>query len=274
MKLQGRLELKPWGQSKVPHAAGTDLAHERIGEVIFDHPSSDGHPVMVKYLYTSERLSIQVHPDDVHARKFGHPHGKDEMWIVLSAEPGATIGLGLKRQSSKEEVSAAIRDGSIVDLLDWRPVQRGDVIYNPAGTIHAAGADLVLLEVQQAIDLTFRLYDYGRARELHLEEGLSVSRFEPHSDDRDCSLGERESRVLATGPHFGAAWCSGTLPNDLPMHARDLQVVVVEGDVSIQGRKFGAGEAAMFRSLRELALNERSVALLTWPAQEALTQAA
>ena len=274
LKLQGRLVSKPWGQDKIPHAAGTDLANSKIGEVIFDAPATNGHPVMIKYLYTNERLSIQVHPDDRQARLLGHASGKDEMWIVLEAEPNATIGLGLKRRSSEAEVACAIEDGSIVDLVDWRPVSRGDVIYNRAGTIHAAGAGLVLLEVQQAVDLTYRLYDYGRPRELHLERGLAVSRFEPYHDPRDCNVRDGQSRLLADGPYFGAAWCVGSLPPGLPIQLRNLQLVVVQGEALVDGRAFSAGEAALVDTLRNLKLDSNSTVLLTWPAQEALTKAA
>jgi len=145
------LSEKPWGQVGVAHSStGCD---RRIGEVAFAHPAGIDMPVLIKYLYTSERLSIQVHPDNHQARAAGHACGKDEMWIVLDAEPGATIGLGLGQKHSAQDVEAAIADGSIVDLVDWRPVKRGDVIYNRAGTIHAAGAGLVLLEVQQSIKL-------------------------------------------------------------------------------------------------------------------------
>lgn len=273
MKFNAILAEKPWGQTGVPHS---DMAspNRRIGEVSFEHPAGERMPVLVKYLYTSERLSIQVHPNDRQARAAGHACGKDEMWIVLDAEPGATIGLGLKGTHSAKEVEAAILDGSIVDLVDWRPVRRGDVIYNRAGTIHAAGAGLVLLEVQQSIDLTYRLYDYDRPRELHLEEGLAVSRFEPHDDPRDCHLDLGTSRVLVDGPFFGAAWCAGGLPKGLPLNADHWQVVVVTGSAIVGGVEVAAGEAAYAQSLSGLVIPADCVVMLAWPAQIALAAAA
>jgi mannose-6-phosphate isomerase len=274
MKLRAKLSDKPWGQTSIaclPAGADKD---RRIGEIAFEHPEGTPMPVLIKYLYTTERLSIQVHPDNLQARSFGHQCGKDEMWIVLEAEPGATIGLGLKRTCTPEEVRTAIDDGSIVDLVDWRPVQPGDVIYNRAGTIHAAGAGLVLLEVQQSIDLTYRLYDYGRPRELHLEKGLAVSRFEPHFDERDCRLRPGECRILADGPHFGAAWCSGQLPPRLPTGVREWQLVVVSGTVSAGGAVLGAGEAAVLSTLAGVEFGKDAVAVVAWPTQEALAKAA
>jgi mannose-6-phosphate isomerase len=274
MKLKATLTDKPWGQTGVPHLAGHADSDRRIGEVAFEHPGGLDLAVLIKYLYTSERLSIQVHPNDDQARAAGHPCGKDEMWIVLQAEPGATIGLGLKRTAEASEVSKGIADGSIVELIDWRAVQAGDVIYNKAGTIHAAGAGLVLLEVQQAVDLTYRLFDYGRPRDLHLEQGLAVSRFEPHFDERDCQIAPGESRVLACGPYFGAAWCSGRLPAGLPIRPDHWQVVTVSGEVRLAGQALAAGEAALLTSLSSLDLAADAVVLLAWPVQQALEQAA
>src|SRR5262249_13298778 len=132
-----------------------------------------------KFLFTSERLSIQVHPDDPAARAAGHPRGKDEAWLVLGADAGATIGLGLTHAVSREALRAAALDGSVEGLIDWRPVQTGDCFYSPAGTIHALGAGLTVLEIQQNLDLTYRLYDYGRPRELHLDEALAVADLSP-----------------------------------------------------------------------------------------------
>lgn len=130
---------------------------------------------MVKYLFTSERLSIQVHPNDGQARARGHARGKDEAWLILAAEPDATIALGTVRPITQAELRAAALDGSIEQLMDWKPARAGDVIYSPANTVHALGAGLTLIEVQQNVDLTYRLYDYGRPRELHLDDGIAVS---------------------------------------------------------------------------------------------------
>lgn len=272
MKLTACLSEKPWGQVDVPpYHGGFDGV--RIGEVAFRHPAGTTLPVLIKYLYTSERLSIQVHPDDAQARAAGYPCGKDEMWIVLEAEPDATIGLGLKQECDPREFAAAVRDGSVVELLDWKPVSPGDVIYNKAGTIHAAGAGLVLLEVQQSLDLTYRLFDYGRPRELHLEEGLRVSHFGRHDDARDGSLADGRSQILANGPYFGSAWCAGSLPSGLPTMA-DWQVVVVNGAVRHQGVAYEAGQAFFATTLAGLDLPADTDLLVAWPVQAAMAQAA
>jgi mannose-6-phosphate isomerase len=264
MKLVSRLSEKPWGQICVPHAQGP-LRSSKIGEVCFEHGSSDPLALMVKYLYTSERLSIQVHPDDEQARSRGFACGKDEMWIVLDAQQGATIGLGLKRETSERELRAAIDGGQIEDLVDWRPVQRGDVIYNSAGTIHAAGAGLVLLEIQQCVDLTYRLYDYGRPRELHLQDGLAVARPMPHDGALDCNLPESGSAILVDGPRFGAAWCDGELPADVRRDSGQYQLAVLEGEAVVGAAVIGAGECGLASSLDGIAIRLGCTAVLCWP---------
>ena len=189
-----------WGRRALPAGFPRPPGDEPIGEIWFEAPAEA--PLLVKYLFTSERLSIQVHPDDAAAQAKGYPRGKDEAWYVIDAEPGAVIGLGLKREVSASELRAAALDGSIENLLDWKPAQKGDVFYSPAGTVHAIGGGIALIEIQQNLDLTYRLYDYGRPRELHLEEGIAVAEprpWSPPSERRALGAG-RES--LAEGAAF------------------------------------------------------------------------
>ena len=267
MKMVSRLLEKPWGQAGVPHDPQS-IRGRRIGEVCFEHPERLALPMTIKYLYTSEKLSIQVHPDDAQAQARGHACGKDEMWIVLEAAPGATIGLGLKREMSSGELHQGMADGTIEDLVDWRPVSRGDVIYNRAGTIHAAGDGLVLLEVQQSIDLTYRLYDYGRPRELHIEDGLSVARGEPHRPDKDTRISQGEGRILVDGPHFGVAWCDREIPAGVPTTAHHYQLVVVEGEATVGATALSSGECGLVSDLREIRLAPGTIAALAWPSAQ------
>jgi mannose-6-phosphate isomerase len=177
IRLDPRRIEKPWGRHALwPGFANPAPGAPPIGEIAFE--GGDDPELLIKYLFTSEKLSIQVHPDDAAAQKAGYPRGKDEAWVVLAAEADSTIGLGLTRSVSPDQLCAAALDGSIEVLLDWKPVRAGDVMYSPAGTIHAIGAGITLIEVQQNLDLTYRLYDYGRPRELHLDAGVAVSH--PH----------------------------------------------------------------------------------------------
>jgi mannose-6-phosphate isomerase len=182
---------KPWGRMNLGAGfADVPSGSAPVGEIWFDTPPEIDAPLMVKYLFTSERLSIQVHPNDEQARASGHVSGKEEAWIILAAEPGAVLGLGTKRALSGTELRAAALDGSLEALMDWKPVKAGDIVYLPAGTVHAIGAGITLIEVQQNVDLTYRLFDYGRPRELHLDDGVAVSRAEPFVlDQRSVALG-------------------------------------------------------------------------------------
>ena len=199
MKLERMFVEKPWGRTELPPMFDAP-AGERIGEVWFTNGAE--LPLLAKYIFTSERLSVQVHPDDEQARERGLAEGKSECWYILDAEPGSTLGLGLKREASKDELRAAALDGSIERLMDWRPVSAGEFVFVPSGTIHAIGGGISLLEFQQNSDITYRLYDYGRPRELHLDDAVAVSNPAPFPDDLIQHLSGTESRTLVDGPHF------------------------------------------------------------------------
>jgi mannose-6-phosphate isomerase len=199
LRLERRLVPKVWGRRDVPtHFGPWPENGEPLGEVWFPDPSGDEAELLVKYLFTSEKLSIQVHPGDEAARAAGYARGKDEAWVILAAEPDAVIGLGLVEPISAEDLRSAALDGSLERLIDWRPVSAGDVIYSSAGTIHALGAGLTLIEIQQNLDLTFRLYDYGRPRELHLDEAVAVSDTAPyHRNSAPHPISEGRERLAA-----------------------------------------------------------------------------
>jgi mannose-6-phosphate isomerase len=131
-------------------------------------------PLLVKILFPADKLSVQVHPDDAQAKIMGETRGKTECWYVLEADSGATVALGLKPGVGAKEVAASVESGTMESLLEHVPVSVGDMLFVDAGTVHAIGPGVVLLETQQTSDVTYRLYDYGRPRELHLEKGLQV----------------------------------------------------------------------------------------------------
>jgi mannose-6-phosphate isomerase len=133
-------------------------------------------PLLVKILFPNDKLSVQVHPNDAEAQALGQRRGKTECWYVLEAEPSATVALGLKPGVTREALRQSAAAGTMESLVEMLPVQVGDMVYVDAGTVHAIGPGVVLLEVQQTCDTTYRLYDYGRPRELHLEQGLAVTR--------------------------------------------------------------------------------------------------
>ncbi len=157
--------------------AAAEEGERLVGAEETRHGESTEFPLLVKLLFPSEKLSVQVHPDDAMARELGEPRGKTECWYVVEAEAGAAIALGLREGVTKEAVRAMAEGTHRVgmameELLEWVPVTAGEMVFVDAGTVHAIGPGVVLLETQQTSDTTYRLYDYGRGRELHLEKGM------------------------------------------------------------------------------------------------------
>ncbi len=133
-------------------------------------------PLLIKTLFPREKLSVQVHPNDVQAGALGLGRGKTECWYVLSAEPGAELALGFREEITAEQIRAAIADGTLESKLRYLPVKAGDMVFVDAGTVHSIGPGMVVLETQEYSDITYRLYDFGRPRELHVDAGLAVTR--------------------------------------------------------------------------------------------------
>jgi mannose-6-phosphate isomerase len=157
--------------------AGQSLTEitKKLGRGLLGSAYGNGEfPLLVKLLFPKEKLSVQVHPDDTMANKYGEPRGKTECWYALDAVPGAKVALGLRPGVTPEEIYKAIEDASLEDLLEMLPVSKGDMVFVDAGTVHAMGPGVVILETQQSSDLTYRLYDYGRPRELHIEKSFEA----------------------------------------------------------------------------------------------------
>jgi len=157
--------------------AGASLAEltKRFPEAFAGGDSAE-FPLLVKTLFPREKLSVQVHPNDAQAAALGLGRGKTECWYVLSAEPGAELALGFRGEISNEEIRAAIANGTLEEKLNYVQVKAGDMVFVDAGTVHSIGPGMVILETQEYSDLTYRLYDFGRPRELHVDAGLAVTR--------------------------------------------------------------------------------------------------
>ena len=234
---------KVWGRRDLPDMFGGRYdGAEPLGEIWFEGPAGSDPELLVKYLFTSDKLSIQVHPDDAAARRAGHRRGKDEAWIVLHADPGATIGLGLRERVSPEELRRAAQDGSIEQLVDWRPAASGDIIYSPARTVHALGPGLILIEIQQNVDLTYRLYDYGRPRELHLDAGIDAANPAPYRAPMTPYTRRDGREILAEGGAFVLERWSRRLQGPLAATKGDpVWLVPVGGECEVSGRPLEPG---------------------------------
>jgi mannose-6-phosphate isomerase len=214
------------------------------GPEILGPGQGEACPLLVKMLFTSERLSVQVHPDDEYAAEHhAGSRGKTEAWHVLAAEPNATIGLGLSAPLTREQGEAAAVSGDIERLMDWRPASAGDTFLVPAGTVHALGPGLTLIEVQQQSDITYRLFDYGRGRELHLAHGFAVSDLGPYTLGSDTRPGAEAGRTILTRCRYFTmehrAVC-GRL-EFAPLAPHFHLVVVMSGEATLAGQRLVAG---------------------------------
>lgn len=261
MLLETRSVEKPWGRDALPPPFAAP-AGKRIGEIWFvPPPEFDG--LLVKYIFTSDKLSVQVHPSDAQAAALGEGEGKDECWLVVAAEPGARIGIGLTREIEPDDLRAAALDGSIEGLLDWREVAPGDFFSIPAGTVHAMGGGVSLVEIQQNSDTTFRLYDYGRPRDLHLEQAVTVACRGPYDARLHRKVRDGESATLIDGPKFRVDLVEGT-----PGEAADdnpLLVIPLSGDASVAGETVAAGQCALAANLADVRIADGARCLLARP---------
>jgi len=190
--------------------AGQSLSElsNRYGRELVGEAAPDGNrfPLLVKFLFPHEKLSVQVHPDDECARRSGQPWGKTECWYVAHAQPGAQVALGLRNGATSAQLEQAIRENRAEELLNWVDVHRGDLIYVAGGTVHTLGPGSVIVETQQQSDTTYRLYDYGRPRELHLKEGLAAVKEQPGSGKvvRPAAASQNGTRCeqLVSAPYF------------------------------------------------------------------------
>lgn len=243
-KLPTQFVNKVWGVDRLP-SPFPHPSDQAIGEVWFE-PPAELDQLLVKYIFASERLSVQAHPNDAQAQAMGlGTNGKSECWVITHAEPGATIAVGFHEQIDDGTMREAALDGSIVDLLVWHEVQPGDAFYIPAGTVHAIGGGVSLIEVQQNSDVTFRLFDYGRPRELHLDQGVEVSETGPYPS-RLRNRMDGHSGLLVDGPHFRLHyWRCGSAADFPALKPHDALVIPYSGIVSVDGEDLAVGECGL-----------------------------
>lgn len=265
MKLKRKFVEKPWGQEVLPDIfAGR--SGKKIGEIWFEAPKGISPQLMVKYLFTSEKLSVQVHPNDRQARRIGLPYGKEESWYILDAGPDAVLGLGLKKTVSATKLKTAAILGEIEQLIDWKPVKKGDFFHVPPGTIHAIGPGISLIEVQRNVDITYRMYDYGRPRELHLEEAIGVAKLASYDMKYANEITPDETASLSGSSSFGLFQIIGTddeIVSNIP--SKEWQVIPLEGSVTVRGKLIKAGECGICPRFSDidLAKNGRSLIACT-----------
>jgi mannose-6-phosphate isomerase len=244
---------KPWGVADPRPWSSAGRDDNTIGEIWYERSgSADIAPaLLLKLLFTDQPLSIQVHPDDAYAQSIGLSNGKTEAWYVLSASPEAKVALGLKQRLTPQQMRHAADDGSISDLVVWQTVCAGDTVFVPAGTIHAIGPGLVIAEIQQRSDATFRLFDHGRGRELHIENAIAVAVAGPAGNHATTSR-LTDARILLTSNHHftfekidlapNSAWCLEA--------NRETWLLVISGNARTGSFDVAVGDAIFAQSDR------------------------
>lgn len=262
-----RLVDKPWGVKHLPAPFAAQDGRQ-IGEIWFEPPAALPQ-LLVKYIFTSDKLSVQVHPSDEQtiAKGLGK-QGKEECWLVLATEPGAQLGIGFREPVDGETMRRAALDGSIEGMMVWHDVVPGDFFYIPANTVHAIGAGVTVMEVQQNSDITYRLYDYGRPRELHLDESIAVAKGAVY--DLACwhrHMGEGESASLVDGPYFRLDRVAGTPMQDIAARYGQgaLLVAPLKGNVTVDGEKVAPGGCALAPSLTAVRFAQDGLVVLAQP---------
>jgi mannose-6-phosphate isomerase len=221
-KVWGAVDLAPWFPSD----------GRKIGEIWFEADL----PLLIKFVFTSGALSVQVHPNDAFAQQHENSRGKTEMWYILRADPGAQLAVGFKKTITPERLRESAVSGEIEKLLNWIPVSAGDAFFIPAGTVHAIGAGLAICEIQQYSDITYRLYDYGRPRELHLEKAAQVSSLD--------AVEAKPTMLPIDCPYFHTELARITLPLEYTPEAQRFHVLIfLSGLGTIGDQSFQEGQA-------------------------------
>lgn len=241
-----RVVRKPWGKSDL--RPWSDLGREGapIGELWFQRadPAAPEPALLLKLLFTDQALSIQVHPDDVFARSIGLPHGKTEAWYVVSAAPGAEVSLGLTRSLTPPQLRAAIVDGTIAELAHHQLVRAGEAIVVSAGTIHAIGAGLVIAEIQQRSDATFRLFDFGRDRELHPDGAVGAAVAGPAPAQATSERLSATRLIVAKSPYFVLEQIDLAAGSQWEIVAdREVWILLLSGEARFDRVQAASGEA-------------------------------
>jgi mannose-6-phosphate isomerase len=243
-KVWGKTRLEPWfPNSEKPIGEAWYLTDREL-------------PLLVKLLFTSERLSVQVHPADGE----DGPRGKTEMWYIVDADPGATIALGFREPLTRERLWEATRTGEVERLLNWMPVQAGETYFTPAHTVHAIGAGIVLFEIQQNSDVTYRLWDYGRPREIHVEKAVPISDLTVHPGAvRECE-GE-----LVRSSYFVTGLVSVAAGGERAIEDRECHIwICLEGRGLIGGEIFGRGDVWLVPGASSVRADEAARFLRTY----------
>jgi mannose-6-phosphate isomerase len=263
-----------------------DNTLEEITEIYMGDMVGDGiyvkfgsfFPILIKFIHSNDNLSIQVHPDDTYAEEHHGENGKTEMWYIMEAEKDAKLIAGFNKNTNREDFLKSLKEGTVLDLMNFEPVDKGDVLFMPTGRIHALGPGIVLAEIQQTSDMTYRIYDWGRTdkdgnpRELHIDHGVEVLDFTLHENYKTPYTSLLNSSVrVADCPYFTTQYIEFDQPVDKDYNFIDSFVIYMcmEGRVDIHypggvAETIQKGDTIMIpAALKELSLipQEKSILL-------------
>jgi mannose-6-phosphate isomerase len=235
IRLEPSLRERVWGRT---HLAPWFPDSERpIGEAWY--LTDRELPLLVKLIFTSERLSVQLHPDDGE----DGARGKTEMWHILAADPGATIALGFREPVTRERLREATLSGEIEQLVNWMPVRAGESYFTPAHTVHAIGAGIVLFEIQQNSDVTYRLWDYGRPRPIHVEQAVPIADLSVHPGPSTSTPIGKGHETLVWSKHFVTELVRLEAGEEFHPSTENCQLwICTAGEGAIGGQAVRAGE--------------------------------
>jgi len=266
-----------WMTGEQCRVANGPLAGETLGDLALRFgaeltgeaaPLAKRFPLLIKFLYPRQKLSVQVHPDDEGARRVGEVCGKTECWYVARAIAGAQVGLGLRAGITREMFRMAIEANQAEHMLNWLDVKAGEMIYVDAGTVHAIGANAIFVETQQNCDITYRLYDYGRPRELHLDEAIAVAKGEPHGAELRRQV-PPDDVTLVRGPYFQLDQVVG-LPSteQAARYHGCLLVIPRSGAFCVEDEPVRAGQCALAHTLDDVVFDPQGSCLIAQPCWE------
>lgn len=235
---------------------------ERVGKSVLGTKAEafDFFPILIKFIDSAQPLSIQVHPDNDYALKVEHEYGKTEMWVILDAQPGATLYYGVNRSVSKEEMKERIENNTVLEVLNEVPVKKGDIFFIEAGTIHAIGAGIQICEIQQNSNSTYRVYDFGRVgadgkpRPLHIDKALDVANLEPMElsvkpKGPKMSFGGAEMTLLANCPYFTTYRVKLDGQTNFPAKSDSFgTLTVTDGELVINGQRMKKGDSCFIEA--------------------------
>lgn len=263
--LQSQMVAKPWGRVDLPRPFANP-GEEPIGEIWFE-PTQDLDALLVKYIFTSRNLSVQCHPSDAQAQRHGlGKQGKDECWLITGAEPGARIAIGFNEDIDPPTLRKAAMDGTIEDRLAWYPVSQGDFFYIPANTVHSIGAGISLIEIQQNSHITYRLYDFGQQRELHLEAGVAVASGTKYPINLRRQLQMEGSVALVEGPYFRLHRIDGQPAGHITqLYEGPLLVIPLDCAPFVSGIAVDPGQCGQATSISEIQFPQSGQCLIAQP---------